>query len=57
MWSAQTPERFSQFTHRKSLKILNIRADPPQVTQMKTWRKFAKTLLKTGEGSTILGDC
>ena len=48
MWRAQTPEWFSYVKQGNSSQILNIKAGPPQVTEMKTWRKFAELLLNTG---------
>jgi len=48
IWRTQTPEWFSQVKQGNSSKISNIQAGPPQLTEMKTWRKFAKSLLNTG---------
>jgi len=46
-------EWFSQVKQGNSSKILNIQASPPQVPEMKTWRKFAKSLLNTGGTITL----
>jgi hypothetical protein len=38
-------------------KILNIQAGPPQLREMKTWRKIAKSLLNIGGRDYHFGNC
>jgi hypothetical protein len=50
MGTTQTFDWFYRFKHEKlQLKIVSIQVIPPQVAQMKMWKKFAKPSVKTEE--------